>query len=72
MDRDYWRSQSDTRLIDEARSSGHELCIALGERLDDQEEESSAAVGMLEEIVVDLHREIERLNETIFQLKRKK
>ena len=35
-----------------------------------QEEESSATVRTLEEIVVDLHREIERLEETIFQLKR--
>ena len=34
-DRTYWRAQSNVRLIDEARYSGHELCIALGERLED-------------------------------------
>ena len=34
MDRDYWRSSSDDRLIEEARDSNHELCIALGERLE--------------------------------------
>lgn len=34
-DRTYWRACSDTRLIEEARDSGHELTIALGERLED-------------------------------------
>lgn len=34
-DRDYWRTVSDTRLIEEARDSEDELSIALGERLHD-------------------------------------
>ena len=34
-DRTYWRLCDDKRLIEEARDSGHELCIALGERLKD-------------------------------------
>lgn len=34
-DRDYYRCASDTALIEAARDSGHELAIALGERLDD-------------------------------------
>ena len=34
-DRDYWRAVTDTRLVEEARDSGHELAIALGERLQD-------------------------------------
>lgn len=34
-DRTYWRACDDKRLIEEARDSGHELCIALGERLKD-------------------------------------
>jgi len=34
-DRTYWRACDDKRLIEEARDSGHELCIALGERLED-------------------------------------
>lgn len=34
-DRDYWRCCDNQRLIDEARDSGHELSIALGERLRD-------------------------------------
>lgn len=33
-DRDYWRSLHDALLIEAARDSGHELAIALGERLD--------------------------------------
>ena len=34
-DRTYWRREDDKRLIEAARESGHELAIALGERLDD-------------------------------------
>lgn len=33
MDRDYWRSSDTPKLIEAARDSGHELAIALGERL---------------------------------------
>lgn len=39
-DRTYWRHQTDARLIDEAKHHpSAELCIALGERLDDTYEE---------------------------------
>lgn len=34
-DRDYYRCLPDSELIRRARDSGHELCIALGERLED-------------------------------------
>ena len=34
-DRTYWRQAGDKRLIEAARDSNHELCIALGERLED-------------------------------------
>jgi hypothetical protein len=33
-DRAHWRDCPDTMLIEAARDSGHELAIALGERLD--------------------------------------
>jgi predicted dehydrogenase len=33
-DRQYWRFSDSRRLIEAARDSGHELSIALGERLD--------------------------------------
>mgnify|MGYP003333135011 CR=1 FL=1 len=35
-DRTYWRLCDTARLIEEARNSGHELCIVLGERLQDK------------------------------------
>jgi len=35
FDRTDWRSRWDHELIEAARDSGHELCIALGERLED-------------------------------------
>lgn len=38
FDRNYWRSSCVRRLLDAARDSGHELCIALGERLEDLDE----------------------------------
>ena len=34
LDRTYWRHCDNKRLIEAARESGHELAIALGERLD--------------------------------------
>lgn len=36
-DRTYWRREQTRRLIEAARDSGHELAIALGERLEDLE-----------------------------------
>ena len=33
-DRTYWRREDSRRLIEAARDSGHELAIALGERLE--------------------------------------
>ena len=35
QDRDYYRQLDDALLIEAALNSGHELAIALGERLDD-------------------------------------
>ena len=34
-DRDYYRCADTRQLVEHARDSGHELAIALGERLDD-------------------------------------
>ena len=41
MDRDYYRCLATRLLIEAARDSGHELAIALGERLEDMEERES-------------------------------
>ena len=49
-DRTYWRRCSDRRLIEAARDSGHELAIALGERLEDSE-------GM-DDALADAHAEL--------------
>lgn len=35
IDRNDWRSMDERSLVEAARDSGHELAIALGERLDD-------------------------------------
>lgn len=40
-DRTYWRACDNKRLIEEARDSGYELCIALGERLEDYTSEDT-------------------------------
>jgi hypothetical protein len=38
QDRTYWRSQHSARLIEEGKASGHELAIAIAERLEDVED----------------------------------
>lgn len=35
FDRTDWRNRTERELIEAARDSGHELCIAIGERLED-------------------------------------
>lgn len=49
-DRTYWRGQDDRRLIEAARESGHELAIALGERLEDSDG--------LDDALADAHAEL--------------
>jgi predicted RNase H-like nuclease (RuvC/YqgF family) len=58
-DRAHWRDCPDTMLIEAARDSGHELSIALGERLD-------AATGA---DVEHLRNENEELEATIDALR---
>ena len=48
-DRDYWRHQLNRRLIEAARDSGHELAIALGERLEDTEGDSDIIADLIEQ-----------------------
>lgn len=48
-DRTYWRSCSTKRLIEEARDSGHELCIALGERLQDLDYDEEELAELVDE-----------------------
>lgn len=49
-DRDYWRCADVRALIEAARTSGDELCIALGERLDDLDHAQHQLDDMYEEL----------------------
>lgn len=67
-DRTYWRGQDDRRLIEAARDSGHELAIALGERLEDSEGMDDALADAHAELIElqgrcdALRREVEELH----------
>jgi len=63
-DRDYWRSAGSTRLIEAARDSGHELAIALGERLEATEPDALRADD-LENECDTLKREVEALEDEL-------
>jgi len=68
MDRDYWRSEPTRRLIEEARTKGCELCRALGERLEDANDEIAERASDREDHDTELDREIGRLHERIEEL----
>jgi hypothetical protein len=60
FDRTEWRSRYTHELIAAAKESGHELAIALGERLDDLED----ADDQLRDVIAerdDLDRQVTRL-----------
>lgn len=48
-DRSYWRMATETQLIEAARDSGHELAIALGERLQDEMGEAGGMAHLAHE-----------------------
>ena len=64
-DRTYWRREESRRLIEAARDSGHELAIALGERLealdavDDQLHDAKAEIAELTRRVDYLRKELD-------------
>lgn len=64
-DRTYWRREDSRRLIEAARDSGHELAIALGERLealdavDDELHEAKAEIAELSRRVDYLRKELD-------------
>lgn len=61
-DRTYWRACDNKRLIEEARDSGHELAIALGERLE--------ALADADDQLYDLKRERDELERRVDYLRR--
>jgi hypothetical protein len=68
MDRDYWRSEPTNRLVEEARTKGCELCIALGERLEEAENETLNAADKWENNAVEADDAISMLHEKIEEL----
>jgi len=60
-DRTYWRREDDRRLIEAARDSGHELAIALGERLE--------ALAEADDQLYDLKRERDELERRVDDLR---
>lgn len=62
FDRTDWRLANERRLIEAARESGHELCIALGERLE--------ACDDFANIIADLIAERDELNQRCDALRR--
>lgn len=64
-DRTYWRREESRRLIEAARDSGHELAIALGERLealndvDDELHDAKAEIDELTRRVDYLRKELD-------------
>lgn len=61
-DRTYWRACDNKRLIEEARDSGHELAIALGERLE--------ALEGVDDELHDLKRECNELSRRVDYLRK--
>ena len=59
-DRTYWRREDSRRLIEAARDSGHELAIALGERLEALEG-TPTELYEAEAQIADLTRQVKRL-----------
>ena len=68
MDRTYWRAQDSVRLIDEARHSGHELCIAIGERLEDRIAEDDDRIEEAHERARDAARDADKLDDQVYEL----
>ena len=75
-DREYYRCLPDSELIRRARDSGHELCIALGERLEDLADIESTyelciALGERLEDLADIESTYEEVCETLAEAQRK-
>jgi peptidoglycan hydrolase CwlO-like protein len=67
-DRNYWRSQDTSRLIDDARDSGHELAIVLGERLKDMDVEAREELAEWQQKAHDLQIDCNQLDDKVYEL----
>lgn len=70
-DRDYWRSSDERRLIEEARDSGHELAIALGERLAEFVDLAETLEDEIKEAAEDARLEFNKTDDRIYELESK-
>ena len=68
-DRNYWRSQDTLRLIDDARHSGHELAIVLGERLEDLDVEAREELAEWKQRAEDLQIDCNQLEDKVYELR---
>lgn len=68
-DRNYWRSQDTSRLIDDARHSGHELAIVLGERLEDLDVEAREELAEWQQKAEDLQIDCNQLEDKVYELR---
>lgn len=69
-DRSYYRSEDDTRLIEEAKyNPNRELAIALGERLEDVLAEFDEKVGEQKERAADFERDANKLDDKVYELR---
>lgn len=70
-DRTDWRNRTERELIEAARDSGHELCVALGERLEDMADYPDLLADLIaERDELDrrcdmLRRELDELHEAL-------
>jgi peptidoglycan hydrolase CwlO-like protein len=67
-DRNYWRSQDTSRLIDEAFDSGHELAIVLAERLEDMDVEAREELAEWQQKAHDLQIDCNQLDDKVYEL----
>ena len=63
-DRTYYRACSTRLLIETARDSGHELAIALGERLEEYDTDEETIADLLRENQ-ELDRRVDRLRDEL-------
>jgi peptidoglycan hydrolase CwlO-like protein len=68
-DRNYWRGCDTSRLIGEARESGHELAIVLAERLEDMDVEAQAELADWKQIAEDLQIDCNQLDDKVYELR---
>ena len=68
-DRSYYRSEGETRLIEEAKyNPNRELAIALGERLEDVLAEFDEKVDEQKERAADAERDASKLDDEVYEL----